>query len=1020
MKNSSNEKKSSISDLSLFEVIGKNIDKNIFMAILDNVTIGITVINPKMEIVWFNKLFNEWFPYVKIQPGHYCYQFTYSCCKEDICEFCPTVNAIRTGGTYSVESGLCTNDKFYKLTAIPIKNEESEIICAVEISEDITEDKLTEEKLEESEKFFHTLAETSPVGIFYSDDKGNYSYINDQCSKIMGVPKKNALGNGWRMYLHPDDKELCDKEWLNCSKTKSAFNLEFRFLLPDGKITWVLGQSKPELNREGEVVGYVGTFTDITERKNRDEALRFFRFAIDNNADATYLVQSDGSITYVNNAACFTLGYSYDELVSMSVQDIDPDFPDNLWPEHWKDMKDAGTMIFEAHHKHKDGNVFPVEIQSTFLCYDGKEFICAYVRDITKRKMQEKHILQLSQAVEQSPASVIITDNHGCIEYTNPEFTKTSAYLFEEVVGKTPRVLKSGVQTDELYEKLWSTIKNGKEWKGRFCNKKKTGELYWEYQSINAIKEASGNITHFVAVKIDETERFNAEEEARKIERRFSRILEVSEDAIISIDIDQSIIIFNKGAERIFGYSLDEVVGKSIEILIPKRFRHNHSSHIKDFAKSDKKTVRLTDRIYQIFGLRKNGEEFPAEISISKYKEEGEMVFTAVLHDITERKEMEKEVLRAQKMESVGVLAGGIAHDFNNILTAVLSNTDLAIILSKKGQSEKTVETLLKIEKATIRARDLTQQLLTFAKGGTPVKKRFSIARLIKDSAEFATRGTNVKCEFFVPEDISQIIADEGQINQVINNLVINAMQAMPNGGVVTIRAENVDAVDAILQLSIRNKRHIKISIEDLGVGIKKEHIVNIFDPYFTTKLKGSGLGLASSYSIIKNHDGVITVESELGKGTTFFIYLPASLDSNPLEDRGDSKPLVGKGKILIMDDDEAIREVGSEMLGIIGYSVECAENGEEAIALYQKAENEGKPFDIVIMDLTVPGGMGGEATVKNLLKISPNSKSIVSSGYSNNPILDKYKDYGFVGVIRKPFEIKKVNGLLQQLINGG
>lgn len=418
-------------------------------------------------------------------------------------------------------------------------------------------------------------------------------------------------------------------------------------------------------------------------------------------------------------------------------------------------------------------------------------------------------------------------------------------------------------------------------------------------------------------------------------------------------------------------------------------------------------------------GIRKNGEKFPVEITITKF-EKGGKVFTAVVQDISDRIRRENEELKEQKLESLGVLAGGIAHDFNNILTAILGNTNLASILVKTGNTEKTIETLSNIENATIRARDLTRQLLTFSKGGEPVKKTVSIVELIKETSEFAIRGSNVKCEFFISNDLCPVEVDEGQITQVINNIVINAVQAMPEGGVINISAENIDEIDGEQVYSLRKGRYIKMCFRDYGSGINKEYNSNVFEPYFTTKENGSGLGLASSYSIIKRHNGSITFESEAGRGTTFIIYLPVSLKEVVKEEIEQCGTITGTGKILIMDDEEIIRDMVRQTLNFIGYEVECAKHGKEAIEMYKKAHEEGKPFDVVIMDLTVPGGMGGKEAIEKLHDMYPGAKAIVSSGYCDIPIMSNCQKYGFYGVISKPFNIKEMNDLLQKVINGG
>ncbi|MBE9529602.1 MAG: response regulator [Proteobacteria bacterium] len=367
-----------------------------------------------------------------------------------------------------------------------------------------------------------------------------------------------------------------------------------------------------------------------------------------------------------------------------------------------------------------------------------------------------------------------------------------------------------------------------------------------------------------------------------------------------------------------------------------------------------------------------------------------------------ERKSLEAEVLKTQKLESLGVLAGGIAHDFNNLLTGIIGNLSLMEqAVDKDGDFH---ERLTATEKAAMQASELTKQLLTFSKGGEPIKETIPIGVLIQESTCFALRGSNVNPKFTIPDDLWLVDADKGQVPQVINNLAINADQAMPDGGTLMVSAENHN-VTKENRLSLKNGRYVKISVKDQGVGIPRKLLNKIFDPYFTTKQKGSGLGLASAYSVVKKHGGCIDVNSELGVGTTFRIYLPAS-ERRTVERKTAEKEVAASdgGRILVMDDEEIVRDVAGAMLSNLGYEVVTAKDGSEAINLYKESSEAGKPFKLVIMDLTIPGGMGGTEAVTGVLEFDPSAKVIVSSGYSNDPVMADFKKYGFCGVILKPY----------------
>ncbi|HEX2767705.1 MAG TPA: ATP-binding protein [Geobacteraceae bacterium] len=387
----------------------------------------------------------------------------------------------------------------------------------------------------------------------------------------------------------------------------------------------------------------------------------------------------------------------------------------------------------------------------------------------------------------------------------------------------------------------------------------------------------------------------------------------------------------------------------------------------------------------------------------------------AELHtQIAEKQKIEDELFSARQLESLGILAGGIAHDFNNLLTAIMGNTSLAKMFTDPGN--KIYARLDEVEKASLRARDLTQQLLTFSKGGAPIKKVTSITDVIFDSSRFSLRGTKSRCELSVTGELWPVEVDEGQISQVVGNLAINADQAMPEGGVVELRAENVTLLKGQV-VALEPGRYIRLSITDSGIGIPKDHLAKIFTPYFTTKQRGSGLGLATSYSIIKKHGGVIIVESEIGRGTTFHIYLPASEKEVPKKEKSSLTTITSSGKILVMDDEEFIRNTAREMLATVGYTVGHANDGAEAIDLYIRARESGEPYDLIIMDLTIPGGMGGVETIQKLLEIAPDAKAIVSSGYANGPIMADFKEYGFKGVIAKPYRTNELCKVVQNVI---
>ncbi len=393
-----------------------------------------------------------------------------------------------------------------------------------------------------------------------------------------------------------------------------------------------------------------------------------------------------------------------------------------------------------------------------------------------------------------------------------------------------------------------------------------------------------------------------------------------------------------------------------------------------------------------------------------------------IIEPVTEKDSKLNDLLKTEKLQSLGLLAGGVAHDFNNLLTGILCNIVLAKMQIPEDQTE-VHEILDEVETATARANKLSQQLLSFSKGGMPMTSPSCIKDLIIGCTKFSTRGSGIRCEYAIPDNLWSVNIDENRISQVINNLIINSIQAMPNKGLIVITCRNI-IIDQRDEIDLKPGNYVMTSILDQGQGIPDEIVGKIFEPYFTTKNTGNGLGLATCYLIIKEHNGLITAESGKNIGTRFIIYLPAI--PKKLDDLNRRKQIVRKkeipqnisGNVLIMDDEEIIRKSIGSIIKTLGYSIEFATSGEEAINLYMNAIDSDKPFDAIIMDLTIPGNLGAEETLKKLKKKDPSVKAIVISGYSNNPVMIDFEKYGFCGAINKPFEIEYLFNTLKKTIS--
>jgi two-component system cell cycle sensor histidine kinase/response regulator CckA len=524
-----------------------------------------------------------------------------------------------------------------------------------------------------------------------------------------------------------------------------------------------------------------------------------------------------------------------------------------------------------------------------------------------------------------------------------------------------------------------------------------------------------------------------AREKADEASEFTENLIDTVREPLIALDQDLRVVKVSRSFYDFFRVKPEETMGQLIydlgnkqwdipklrellETILPEKTTFDNYEVEHDFATIGRRTMLLNARQIE----RAMGKERIILLAIEDITER--------MRAEEEREKLQEEVLKARKLESLGTLAGGIAHDLNNLLFAVMGNISLAQDDLKPETG--TSESLKEAEQACIKAKELTARLITFSKGGYPVKKMMSIKSLLKDTVISALSGSNIKPEISISDDIRQINIDEGQIKQVVRNIVVNAKEAMDDNGQLTVSYENVDiAEEGYLTLS--QGEYIKISFKDHGCGISKENLEKIFDPYFSTKDmgadKGQGLGLTVSYCIVQKHGGLINVESKLETGSTFSIYLPAlsikepdlqKSEEKPAAQKPVKQPATGTGKILLMDDEEAIRTFLGRVINKLGYAVETCTEGKEAIDIYKTAMESKEPFDVVILDLTNKIGMGGQETMKTLLELDRDVKGIVITGYSDDPVVANFRAYGFSGFITKPASMDELSKVINEVIS--
>lgn len=540
-------------------------------------------------------------------------------------------------------------------------------------------------------------------------------------------------------------------------------------------------------------------------------------------------------------------------------------------------------------------------------------------------------------------------------------------------------------------------------------------DLIWEGESA------------LLVILRDITLRRSAELALKHEKERLSATLDTIVDAVITTDQSGAVERLNEEAARLVGMTQKESLGRPLEEVL--KIKHPRTGKpIKDLTRTlmDPEFADAFTEVGVPLDSAKGRTFYVTAETRCILDDGGERHgCVTVLRDITLHKKAEDELFKAEKLNSISLLAGGIAHDFNNMLTSILGNISMVRIELDEGHEHSTK--LDAAEKAALQAKSLTQQLLTFSKGGTPILEVTSVYDMVEECAQFVLRGSNVKCEVKSDDKLWPVDADKGQISQVVNNLLINADQAMPRGGTITLRLRNLRLRHAEVP-SLDSGEYVCIEVRDEGTGISPENLKRIFDPYFTTKDSGNGLGLASSYAIINSHKGTITVDSSVGHGSIFRVYLPKS--TRPLQAKAEAQKATeknkpsketihhGKGRILVMDDMEAMMMVAGEILTVLGYEVEYSTNGEEAVAAYKAAKDAGNPFDAVVFDLTVPGGMGGEEASNLLKEYDPGLIAIASSGYTTSNVMSDYKNSAFAAVVPKPYRIKEMSDALHNVLS--
>lgn len=954
---------------------------------------------------------------------------------------------LRTGKAVRFED--MRDGRFFDHLIHPIMNAEGKVSKLALLSLDITERKRAEVALRESEKLYRSLFENMLNGfayckmLFEQNQPQDFIYLSINHSFEVLTGLKNVVGKKISEII-PGLRDS-DPRLFEIFGRVALTGYPERFEIYVAALTMWFSVSVYSPEKEY----FVAVFDMITERKQAEEALR----------------ESEARLAKAERVA--RLGYWDMDLKnqklswSMEVYRLFAKDPDTFVPTFETFLatihpEDRGRFLHIRDEALAEGRGFTVDyrivmpdgsfrfmqeiVELTGNGVGNPIRIFGTIQDITECKQAEEELRSTRDYLESIFANSVdgigIVDRHGKVTRWNKAAEELYGFKFDELKGRSAIDLYA--DPGEYYVMLKRLLQDGFIRNYEINMKKKDGSVFPASLSIKVLRNSDNEIIGSITGCRDLTEikrtmmhlqnEIYQHEQARQAllesEQKLINIIDFLPEATFVIDTNGKVIAWNKAIEEMTGIKAKDMVGKgNYEYALP--FHGERRRILIDLVLEPEKGIDRYDEVKSEDGALmavahltdfRGKETYLFGKASALIDSHGKIIGSIEsVRDITALRKAEADRLQFSKLESMSILAGGIAHDFNNILTSIFGNIGLAMLNRNLG--EEGMESLMQAEQACFRAQELSGQLLTFAKGGAPIKKVMSLVKLVGESAKLALAGSKSLCELSFPDNIWSVEADEGQINQVINNLLINADQSMPSGGIIKIGAENV-ILEEGSDLPLSEGKYVKLTITDQGIGIPSKYLDKVFDPYFTTKQKGSGLGLATAYSIIKKHSGHIKVESQLGVGTDFEIYLPAKGEEPIAAFDEQVTPIIGQGKVLVMDDDAKIREILCRMLGRLGYEADSASDGSQALEKFANATESGRPFDTVILDLTVPGGMGGKETMEKLLRIDPQVKAIVSSGYSDDPVMADFQKYGFSEVIAKPYRVVELSKILQRVIS--
>jgi PAS domain S-box-containing protein len=873
-----------------------------------------------------------------------------------------------------------------------------------------------ERELRESRERFARAFESSPDSVTITTlEEGRYLEVNPAFTTLSGYTREEAIGRtvaelGLWVSL-AERNRLVER----IRAERSFQNFEAQFRRKDGMIITVL--------LSGGVMEYggrpclVAIGRDITERKRNEAAMRFMQFAIDRASEGVCWVRPDGRYTYVNDAVCRLLEYSREELLRMRVFDVHRTLSPEVFRGRWNEVRKSGAVTVEVELCTRSGRLVPVELTINHLEFEGQEFHCTFMRDLEPRRKAEEQLRLQAAALETAANAIVITDRDGKIQWANPAFAHLTGYELSEALNRNPRILKSGQHPREFYEEMWKTILGGNVWRGEIINRRKDGTLYTEEMSITPVRDGRGEISHFVAVKQDITQRKAAEEALRESEERHREFVRNAVHGMYRSTPDGRLLEVNPALVAMLGYENEsELLGRNLEQEIyrypEERRRILETIEKRKRASGIESEWRRKDGTY--ITVRQSGRLVTDEEGRPQY-------FETIVEDVTERRLLEQQLRASQKFEAIGKLAGGIAHDFNNVIGAILGWAELSEDLVPPDS--KLLRNLKVIEDQARKAAGLTRQLLAFARRQHLEPREMNLNQTVTEVVNLLEKviGKDIELRTTLAPDLAMVRADATQVEQVLMNLCVNARDAMPHGGVLMLKTENIEYSEeyCLSHPYMQPGKFVRVQVSDTGCGMGPEVLEHIFEPFFTTKEKGrgTGLGLATVYGIVKQHGGFIHVYSEPGKGTTFNVNFPAHEGpAAPAMKREVEGEAVrgGTETVLVGEDHAEMAEMARNTLERLGYTVLLASNGEEAVELFEKNKDR---IQAVFLDVVMPLLNGPEA-YKRMCAIRPGVPVLFASGYSADvPALGELVERGYP-ILQKPYSMREMARKIRSVLD--